>query len=170
VAVCSVAYCSVCATISTCSTCITGFTLSTSTSCTSNCPGAGVSNCLICSGTTCTVCMTNYVLSSGSCVLPCASITNCVACISSSLCASCASGYSLSSDYKTCNMACVVPGCSVCPSSTSLSCTTCSAGYVQYTEPGSSLTKCSRSCPDGTVNTGGATPVCSSCSTAIAQC
>lgn len=173
-AFCTIQYCGVCASVSTCSSCISGFSLgSGNTTCVSNCPGSGFSNCLLCTATACTVCNANYVLSSGSCALPCAATAgaNCVACLSGTLCASCASGYALAPDYSTCRMVCIVRGCLTCPSTTSLNCTTCEAGYVSYTEFGTNLLKCSLSCATGTVPvTSGGTTTCTSCSTAVSFC
>lgn len=160
---CGISYCSTCSSISTCSACQAGFTL-TNNVCVSSCP----TNCLLCSGSTCTLCKENYVLSSGACSLPCSSIANCAACISSSLCASCNSGYILSADYKTCNMDCIVKGCSVCPSLISQDCTTCATGFVRFVDPSTNLGRCSQTCPAGTVNTAGTT--CVACRTTITNC
>ena len=132
---CQIPYCATCATVSTCSACVSGFSLVDSGTCMTRCPVLRIYNCLLCSETNCTVCMANYVLTNGSCVLPCASIVNCIACISPTLCASCDIGYALSADYKTCSMVCLVQGCLSCPSSTSLNCDTCSSGYIRYTNP-----------------------------------
>ena len=68
-------------------------------------------------------------------------------------------------------MACVVRGCIACPSTTSLSCDTCGTGFVKFTEPGTTLSKCSKTCPEGTVGvTSGGSTTCQSCSTTIANC
>ena len=148
---------------------MTGFTLSSnSLTCTSDC-SATLSNCLFCSSTTvCTVCGANYVLSNGTCVLPCATIANCQVCATTTLCQSCASNYQLSATATTCDLICLVPGCASCASALATSCTTCASGYSPYTSGQNTL--CAKDCGQGELNTGNGTVNCQVCSTLIANC
>ena len=105
---CLIPFCMTCGSINTCSACIGGFNLDgTNSSCTSNCPSAGFSNCLFCTNTTCLVCNLNYVINGAQCQLPC-SIPNCRACASPTLCATCAQGYYLSQNSLSCIQICRV--------------------------------------------------------------
>lgn len=155
--------------MTTCSACVSGFTLaSNSQSCVSDCT-ANITNCLFCSSnTTCSVCAASYVVSNGSCALPCSAINNCVTCYSATQCASCSSGFAPSANLQTCDIVCLVAGCSVCASSSSTTCTTCASGYSNYTV--NNETRCALNCGSGQVDTGSGTVNCQSCSTLIANC
>lgn len=164
-------YCKTCLNVSACSACIDFFTLSADQkSCTSKCSTSyGLANCLFCNSTYCFQCENNYVMSGSACVLPCASIAQCTACYSSTLCKACAEGYVLTPDSKTCKMTCQVDGCDTCTSPTASSCTSCKAGYSTYTD-GSGNTLCAINCGEGEVNTGSGTVSCTKCSSTISYC
>ena len=167
---CSIQYCAACSTSLECGTCAAGFTLaSTNVTCVSDCLST-LSNCLLCSNsTTCTVCESNYILTNGSCVLPCTSVTNCVACLTTNICRACGTGFTVSTNGNTCDVVCQVSGCASCPSSTSTTCTTCASGYTSYVDGVN--TKCARNCGDGEVDTGSnGTVSCTSCDASITNC
>ena len=162
-----------CASVQTCSACITGFSLSsTNTTCTSDCPAGGFNNCLFCTQSACILCDANYALdpaNTGQCVLPCASITNCIACSSSSVCSACMAGYSVSSTGTTCDIVCAVEGCLTCTSATATTCTTCKTGYTPYNDTNSNQ-KCAKNCADGEVDVGSGAVQCQACDTTIQNC
>ena len=143
---CVIPFCKSCGSVRTCSACITGFNLdATNETCTSHCPMAGFANCLFCSNTSCLVCDNGYVINSGQCILPCASIQNCIVCSSPITCAACSPGYSLSSSSTTCTQLCQVEGCLICPNATAPTCTTCKPAYSPFTDQNGNQ-KCSKNC------------------------
>lgn len=96
--------------------------------CSSDCTNAtptAFPNCRQCSTTACTDCQNGFFLTSGQCTLPCASLANCVSCLSSTQCASCAKGYLVSADLNSCELICKSRGCKTCASATTTDCTAC---------------------------------------------
>jgi len=168
---CVIDYCQNCLNVSACSSCISGFTLSTDqTNCTSKCPSTlNISNCLFCNTTNCLQCQSNYILTSNTCILPCASIQQCTSCYTSSLCSSCSEGYTPSADHKSCMMVCLVDGCLSCTSPTALDCLTCNNGYSEYIDS-NGMKKCAANCAEGQVNTGLGTVNCQNCDASISFC
>ena len=109
-------------------------------------------------------------MNSGSCILPCASITNCISCYTSTLCKACAEGYKKAPDHKSCVVICQADGCQSCSSPTASDCITCKSGYTEYTDS-NGLKQCAVNCGEGQVNTGvGGGVNCQNCDATISFC
>ena len=156
--------CASCSFNNFCSACNTGFVLSSLGTCLPT--QCNIPNCASCSANyVCQVCATGFTNSlgffyqnqptanmvtsmiMGQCIpntITC-QIANCAYCTSSGVCASCASGYDITSP-NVCGPACSVSNCIQCFEGSPSSCLTCQPGYTLSTN-GQTCTAVSYSCP-----------------------